>query len=291
MTRSITPSTPILAAAPSAAADTPGDLQLLRRYIVEHDSAAFGLIVQRYASCVYSTCLRVLGDSARAEEISQETFFRLLRRPGDVSENLGGWLHRTATHLAIDTLRSDSARKRREINYSRDAASQNSDHAASTWAELSPCIDQALTELPRDLRDLLVQHFLIGLSQSELSARTGQSPATVSRRIRQGLEELRKHLRLKGVYALPPALAALLCQVSARQAPASLLRELGKMTLLSSAAPATPPVVRWSKLELRRLFVTIGGMALAVAAVEMLAHVPWPKATPAPAEHVAPDRN
>lgn len=205
-----------------------GDLQLLRQYLAHRDAAAFGQIVQRYAGCVYSTCLRVLGDSARAEEISQETFFRLLRRPGDVSENLGGWLHRTATHLAIDTLRSDSARKRREINYVRDRSSDQSAREATTWAELSPCIDQALTELPQELRDLLVQHFLMGRSQSELSARSGQSPATVSRRIRQGLEELRRHLRLKGVYALPAALAALLCHVSARQAPASLLRELGK---------------------------------------------------------------
>jgi RNA polymerase sigma factor (sigma-70 family) len=272
----------------------PGDLLLLQRYISTRDAAAFGQIVQRYSGCVYATCLRVLGDSARAEEISQETFFRLLRRPADVTENLGGWLHRTATHLAIDTLRSDNARQRREINYARDNANVPNPHEATTWAELSPCIDQALTELPRDLRDLLVQHFLVGKSQSDLANQTGQSPATVSRRIRLGLEELRKHLRLKGVYALPAALALLLSPVSARQAPASLLRELGKMTLLTSAASTATPAKSWSPIEKRKLLTTMGGIVITIAAVEMLAHMSWKTATPAAhaeTEHVAPERN
>jgi hypothetical protein len=46
---------------------------------------------------------------------------------------------------------------------------------------------------------------------------------------------LRQHLRLKGVYALPAALAGLLCHVAARQAPASLVHELGKMAMVSGA--------------------------------------------------------
>jgi hypothetical protein len=65
------------------------------------------------------------------------------------------------------------------------------------------------------------------------------------------------------------------------------------MTLLSSAATPAAPAKGWSKIELRRLLLTVGGMAIAVAAVEMLAHVSWPKINAAPpnAEHVMPDRN
>src|ERR1700685_4347757 len=123
------------------------DFVLLRRYAGFGDPQAFAQIVQRYASFVYATCLRVIGDGSRAEDLSQETFFRLMRRPHEVRQNLGGWLHRTATHLALDALRSDSSRKRRESAYTRDC-----DHDASSWAELSPCVDQALSELPELLR-------------------------------------------------------------------------------------------------------------------------------------------
>ena len=48
-------------------------------------------------------CRRILNDRARAEEVSQETFYRLMTRPQSVSQSLGGWLHRAATRLAVNT--------------------------------------------------------------------------------------------------------------------------------------------------------------------------------------------
>jgi RNA polymerase sigma-70 factor (ECF subfamily) len=209
------------------------DFALLRRYASFHDPQAFGQIVQRYASFVYATCLRVIGDGARAEDLSQETFFRLMRRPHEVRQNLGGWLHRTATHLALDSLRSETSRRKREITYTLEA-----DHEASTWAELSPAVDQALAEMPEESRILLVSHFLLGKTQAEIAEEMEQSPSTISRRMHQALAQLRQHLRLKGVYALPAALAGLLCHVAARQAPASLVTELGKMAMVSGTGAA-----------------------------------------------------
>jgi len=246
-------------------------LELLQRWAAHGEAEVFARIVHQYAGCVYATCLRVLGDSGRAEEVSQETFFRLMRRPSEVTQNLGGWLHRTATHLALDTLRSENSRRRREIVYSTECA-----HEASSWAELSPCVDQALTELPEELRALLVEHYLLGRSQAELAERTGMSAATISRRVRRGLEEVRQHLRLKGVYALPAALAALLCHVAARQAPASLTTELGKMALLNGAAgrsaflrkPPTRPF--WSKLADPRFLIPLIGSVLAILLAEWI---------------------
>jgi len=218
-----------LPARPSpASATTDADLALLRSYGESNDSQAFSQLVQRYVHAVYATSLRIVGDPARAEDISQETFFRLMRRPHDVTQNVGAWLHRTATHLALDAIRSDTARRKREIVYTRECTRE-----ASTWAELSPAVDQALSELPEELRDLLVQHFLVGRTQADLAHDANVSPATISRRVQDGLEELRRHLRLKGVYALPAALGALLANVSTRHAPASLLRELGKMAMCS----------------------------------------------------------
>lgn len=268
-TTATNPAPPIAPASPQA------DLLLLRRYAATSDPDAFAQIVRQYAGCVYATCLRVLGDGARAEEASQETFFRLMRRPGDINQNLGGWLHRTATHVSLDALRSDNSRHRREIVYT-----QQCQHEASTWAELSPCVDQALTELPEDLRQLLVAHYLLGQTQAQLAETTGQSPATISRRIKQGLEELRSHLKLKGVYALPTALAALLCHVSSRQAPASLLRELGKMTLISAPAKSAfsnhgrsyqSQPRGWFTSIKPNLMLALGGIILAAIVLQWIA--------------------
>jgi RNA polymerase sigma factor (sigma-70 family) len=217
----------------SIPSSTEDDFTLLRRFASFGDPQAFAQIVQRYANFVYATCLRVIGDGSRAEDLSQETFFRLMRRPHEVRQNLGGWLHRTATHLALDSLRSETSRRKREITYTTEC-----DHEASTWAELSPCVDQALAEMPEELRILLVDHFLVGKTQAQLAQEMRQSPSTISRRMHQALDELRKHLKLKGVYALPAVLAGLLCHVTTRQAPASLVTELGKMTMLTGATAA-----------------------------------------------------
>jgi RNA polymerase sigma factor (sigma-70 family) len=215
---------------PAASEEAPDDFTLLRRFAGFGDPDAFAQIVRRYSSFVYATCLRVIGDGSRAEDLSQETFFRLMRRPHEVRQNLGGWLHRTATHLALDTLRSETSRRKREITYTTEC-----DHEASTWAELSPCVDQALAEMPDESRMLLVNHFLLGKSQAQLAVEMNQSPSTISRRMHSALGELRSHLRLKGVFALPAALAGLLCHATARQAPASLVHELGKMAMLTGA--------------------------------------------------------
>jgi RNA polymerase sigma-70 factor (ECF subfamily) len=234
MTASITsPFGQRLPGSPAAIANAQ-DLELLRAFGRFGDADAFAQIVQKYAGLVYATCLRVLGNSARAEDVSQETFFRLMRRPHEVNQNLGAWLHRTATHVALDTLRSENSRRKREIVYTTEC-----DHEASTWSELSPAVDQVLTEMPEELRMLLVRHFLLGISQAQLAEESLQSPATISRRMKQALEDLRQRLRLKGLYAVPAGIVALLCHITARQAPASLVRELGKMAMLSGPAAPT----------------------------------------------------
>jgi RNA polymerase sigma-70 factor (ECF subfamily) len=264
--------------APDQAAGADDDFDLLRRYAGLGDPHAFAEIVQKYSGFVYSTCLRVIGDAARAEDLSQETFFRLMRRPHEVRRNLGGWLHRTATHVSLDALRSESSRRRREIVYSREC-----DHESSTWAELSPAVDQALTEMPEETRWLLVQHFLLGKSQAELAEKSHLSASTISRRMQQALIDLRQQLRLKGIYALPAALATLLCHVTARQAPASLLRELGKMAMVSGSAASSPgifsarnvrnpaPIHLISRFASPQMIMAFLGMAGALLILELLA--------------------
>ena len=209
------------------------DLALLERYSQQHDEEAFAEIVQRYASVVYAACHRILGDRARAEEVAQEAFFRLLQKPDSVTRSLGGWLHRTATQLAIDVARSDSARRKRELKFAQSKPKEVSD-----WDDLSPLIDEALTELPDEMRSLLVRHFLQGKSQAALAVEGLTSPATISRRIKAGLEELRTKLRSKGVLASVALLASFFAEGVAEAAPEALMAELGKMAMISGSAPA-----------------------------------------------------
>ena len=233
------------------------DLSLLGRFAQTRDPSAFAEIVRRYAGVVYATCHRVVRNQAVAEEVSQETFFRLMKQPESVSQSVGAWLHRAATNLAVDAIRSDSARRRREQDYAEESARQHqidegTAREATSWAEISPFVDEALAELPSDERTLLVEHFLRGRPQNELAAEAKTSAATMSRRIRSAVEALQQKLRRRGLAVAPLPLMGFMHDHAMQAAPASLTGELGKMALASHSsgiigAPAQPnPPIFWT---------------------------------------------
>ncbi len=243
------------------------DLSLLQRFAETRDHTAFAEIVHRYAGVVYAACHRVLHNQAMAEEVSQETFFRLMKQPQAVSQSLGAWLHRAATNLAVDAVRSDSARRRRELEYTEDAAREH-DAAAATdsasWAEISPFVDEALAELPDEDRILLIEHFLRGRPQNELAAEAKTSAATLSRRVRSAVEALQQKLRRRGLSAAPLALTGLLHDHALQAPPPTLTAELGKMTLVSHSsgllgAPAAPkPPILWTATYILTASLAVG---------------------------------
>ena len=215
------------------------DLSLLHRFADKGDEDAFTEIVRRYAGVVYCACHRVLRDRGWAEDVAQETFFRLVKCPDRVSHSLGGWLHRAATRLAVDTLRSEQARHRRESTYESSADKDEQDGpgaGGSQWEEISPVIDATLDELDADSRELLVRHFLQGTPQADLAEEAGVSAATMSRRVKHAINELRERLGGKGVSVAPSVLVMLCARNAIEAAPPALLGELGKMAMVSGAA-------------------------------------------------------
>jgi RNA polymerase sigma factor (sigma-70 family) len=206
------------------------DMALLSRFRDEHDADAFGEIVRRYAAAVFATCHRILHDPGRAEDATQETFFRLMTRPQRVESSLGGWLHRTATRQALDIRRSETARHRREAAYEALPPVE-----ATTWSEVVPQLDASIAKLPEEFRELLVRHFLRGQSQAELAADLGTSPATLSRRMKHALDALRKELADNGVAIALVLLCKLLADNGTATVSPTLKLALGKMSLYCSA--------------------------------------------------------
>jgi len=154
---------------------------------------------------------------------------------------LGGWLHQCATRLALDDVRSETARRKREAN--RRIELPDEDTQAQTWAELSPHVDEALSTLTEEHRELLVSHFLQGKSQNAIAVETRTSPATISRRMRDAVAALRAELRRKGVVVAPALLVRLFKMNAPSQAalvPHRLMAELGKMAIVGKPVAAAP---------------------------------------------------
>jgi len=72
------------------------------------DQSAMAALYDRYSSVVYSVALRVLGDTGAAEDVLQDVFMQLWRKPGAFDSSrgrLGAWLAVISRNRAIDALR------------------------------------------------------------------------------------------------------------------------------------------------------------------------------------------
>jgi RNA polymerase sigma factor (sigma-70 family) len=205
------------------------DKALVRRFIRQNDGEAFSILMDRYVHMVYTTSWRILGDEALAADAVQETFFQLVKNADKITGSLGSWLHRVATRRAIDLIRQNISRRSREECYAEQA-----DLDGSSWSEVEPIVDEALEELPEDLKELLLLHFMQGRSTIQIAAAQGVSQPTISRRLTKALDQLRQILRDRGIVAgLVPVQAVLLH--GNQLAPEGVRASLGKIALVKAA--------------------------------------------------------
>jgi len=205
------------------------EASLLDRFRGSGDIDAFAQITRLYADMVYGTCVRITGDREAAADATQDTFFALLRSASQVTGSLGGWLHRVATRRAIDLVRLDRSRRRREEGYAAQMALET-----DRWADVSPLLDEALNEMDEAARDLVIRHFLREQTTVEIAAAQGVAQSTISRHLEQALAQLRDRLRTKGVLVGAAALGGLLNQAVEAASPA-VLAELSRMAVVGSA--------------------------------------------------------
>jgi RNA polymerase sigma factor (sigma-70 family) len=125
------------------------------------------------------------------EDIVQEAFLLLVRQ-AVAPENPAGWLYRVVRNRAINASRSHGRQARREAAVAQHMApwfepteGRRLDAAAAT---------DALKQLPRDQREVIVARLWGGLSFDEISHLVGLSASTVYRRYQQGLSALRERL-------------------------------------------------------------------------------------------------
>lgn len=149
-------------------------------------------IFRRYSGVVYSVALRVLHDSGQAEDVLQEVFLQLWRKPAAFVQqrgSLGGWLVVVARNRAIDLLR-----RRKPSDSVEDVVLASSIDVAEE-AERNTTMQkvrQVIAELPDEQRKTLELAYFEGLSHTEIASRTGDPLGTVKTRIRQALISLRK---------------------------------------------------------------------------------------------------
>ncbi len=177
----------------------PDDTDLLAR-IVQNDADALDLLYERHSRVVYSLALRMLRSAELAEDVVQETFWRVWRRSATFEGRRGSvasWIFGIAHNLSVDELRRQRARPSlvRDtpddpvLGAIVDAGADVGDLALQN--ELRRQIVAALAQIPADQRQAIELAYFGGLSQSEIAERLQSPIGTVKTRIRNGLRRLR----------------------------------------------------------------------------------------------------
>ena len=153
---------------------------------------------RRHAGAVFGLAKRLLTDRTRAEEIVQEVFVRLWNEPDRFDPDRGtlrSFLLANAHGRAVDLIRSEVSRRRREERDAAETADAGYDIAREVWdLALAGHVREAMQTLLDGERAAIELAYFGGLTYREVAAELGEAEGTVKSRIRSGLKKLRSEL-------------------------------------------------------------------------------------------------
>ena len=171
----------LMAAADRAQRDEPADLWQAAR---AGDLAAFDALMRQYERLVLVTALRLVGNLADAQDVSQEVFLKLYRNLHKVGaqEAVTSWLYRVTLNACHDLRRK--RRPEDPADLVEELAGDGDDpYEALAATERSRVLRLSLSMLAEKEREALVLRDLEGLSTYEVARVLGSSEATVRSQI------------------------------------------------------------------------------------------------------------
>lgn len=182
------------------------DEQLIAQ-VARGDTAAYETLYDRYCSAVMGLALKITGDRSLAEEVVQETFWRVWRKADLFQTQRGAftsWFFGITRNLSIDVLR----RQRTQIQPVEETDAERIIEQAvdpsmnvpeAAWLrEKHQQMQAAIATLPKEQRNVIEMAYFRGLTRQEIAQATGEPLGTIHTRARLALQKLREELQMQG---------------------------------------------------------------------------------------------
>ena len=193
----------------SASPSIPDDETLLRLYARQGDASAMETLVRRHAAPLAAFLAGWCDDASGAEDLAQETWLRILRRPEAFhGGSFRAWLLRVARNLAIDRSRKHTPAL--WLDAPADPAPDSPPLVDTLPDENAPSPDEALASAEDRARLLAAVHTLPGpqrdivllraadISFADIAARFGIPLNTALGRMHYAMKTLRAALAPRG---------------------------------------------------------------------------------------------
>jgi RNA polymerase sigma-70 factor, ECF subfamily len=181
--------------------------------MVERNSCPLEVLYDRYFRQCYALAVRILSNTAVAEEVVQEVFLKLWQAPQSFDQQRGrfaSWLLSVVHHRCVDELR----KKKRVISGNISLEGEEGDDLITRMADDQKGPEEMawISEQRRNVRSALgklsdVQRRVIelayfgGMTQMEIASYLGEPLGTVKTRIRLALQKLKITLEAEGLAA------------------------------------------------------------------------------------------
>ena len=160
------------------------------------EEPALAALYDRYGRVAYGLALRVLRDSALAEDAVQEAFLAVWRsahRYIPERSKPSTWILTFVHRRAVDLVRREERRRTEQLTDDEALSGGSVDEEA--WLRLErERVQAALRQLPDQQREAIELAYYGGFTQSELAERLGQPLGTIKSRMFTGLARLRELL-------------------------------------------------------------------------------------------------
>jgi RNA polymerase sigma-70 factor, ECF subfamily len=176
----------------------PSDALIVER-VRDGDVDAFRFLVTRHYGGLLRYAMRMLGNTADAEEAVQDTFVRAYRSLAryDSSRPVDSWLWGILVNRCRTTGAQRSRRERLQDDASAAVADGDVPFVGSTGRhhEPRPELQRALEQLPEAHREALLLKYLDERTYEEMNAVTGVSVSALKMRVKRAREQLEALLR------------------------------------------------------------------------------------------------
>ena len=161
------------------------------------DTAAFGLLVDKYKASVYALAYAKLGNFHDAQDITQEVFLKAYQKLRTLKhwDKFLSWLYAITSNMCKDFLRAKAKRPDSEYIADQDTARLERRSLASYHEdEVYQSLHETLAMLPEIHRQVLTLHYLGGMSCREIGQFLGVSPHAIAMRLNRARSKLKKEM-------------------------------------------------------------------------------------------------
>jgi len=174
---------------------TMSDEELFEKYRAG-DAGGFDELVDRYRGPLYTVIYRMVANRGDAEDIFQETFYRVVKHGGryDSKRKFSAWIYAIATNLCRDHHRRRARSQVQPLDSGPESAGPGNPESDSFGREIGEALQAALGGLTPEQREVFLLREFGGMSFKEIAEATDSKLNTVLGRMHGAVGKLRIEL-------------------------------------------------------------------------------------------------